>query len=99
MFEPTAQLERYSQHLEAGNITALKVVGVTLDILAEATDRAALWASAPKVLKDAVMDYLARKGPGGVPPKWVIGVNDPEWRAAVTARRQAVATELFAGQV
>jgi hypothetical protein len=75
----------------------VEVVAVVLDVLADSPDAAALWASAPETLRQAVYDYLTGIGSANVPEYWVIGINDARTRAIQTARRQAVAVRLLAG--
>lgn len=98
--DPTIQLartrlEKYSQRLESGVLTIEEVVGATLDELAEVPDMTELWLNAPDLLRREVSAYLTRVGPNNVPPAWVIGVNDPEWRAAQTSRRKQIASKLL----
>jgi hypothetical protein len=95
---PSAQLQRYANGLASGLLTVPEVASAVLDVLADAADRAALWASAPAGLWGRVMAHLAEVGGAGVPPAFWIGPGepDPARRAVHTARRRAVAAELLA---
>jgi hypothetical protein len=95
---PRTRLEKYSQRLDSGLLSIEEVVGAVLDELVEAEDMAALWASTPATLQQKVLAYLTRVGSENVPPAWLIGVNDPEWREAQTSRRRRVAAVLLGGQ-
>jgi hypothetical protein len=81
--------------LEAGLLSIEEVVGAVLDELARAPDLAELWMNAPEPLRKEVLAYLSRVGSDNVPPAWVIGVDDPEWRTAQTIRRRRIAWELL----
>lgn len=89
------RLEKYSQLLESGLLTIEEVVGATLDELGEVPDLGEVWMNAPELLQREVLAYLTRVGPNNIPPAWVIGANDPEWRAARTSRRKQIASELL----
>jgi hypothetical protein len=92
---PRTRLEKYSRRLEEGLLSIEEVVGAVLDELAEVPDMAELWISAPESLQRQVLAYLDRVGSDNVPPAWLIGVNDPEWRVAQTNRRKRVASQLL----
>jgi len=72
-----------------------EAVGAVLDELAEVSDVASIWMSAPESLRREILAYLLQVGPDNVPPAWVIGVNDPEWRATQTGRRRQIARKLL----
>jgi hypothetical protein len=94
---PLVRFERYSELLAEGVISTVEATASVLDVLAEAgPDGLKLWAAAPEPLWSEVMAFLTSRGLASVPLAWVIGVNDPEWQAAQTARRRAVAAELLA---
>jgi hypothetical protein len=92
-----ARLAWLARGLARGYVTPDEVAPAALDALAEAADRAGAWAGAPGPVRAAVLAYLARVGPAGVPPPVMIGPAGPEWVAAQHARRQAVAAEVLAG--
>jgi hypothetical protein len=96
MLGASARLEKYSRHLADGLLTVTEVAAVVLDELADSPDWAVLWAAAPELLRNEILAFLARVGPAGVLRAWYIGDNNPEWLAAQTARRQAVAEKLLA---
>ena len=95
---PAATLERYARGLQSGLLTAPEVASAALVVLADASDRAGLWAGAPAALRGPVLAYLAEFGAANVPPVFWIGPGepDPARRAAHTARLRAVAAELLA---
>lgn len=94
---PAATLQRYTDGLASGLLTAPEVASAGLDVLTASADRIALWASASAALRRSVLAYLASVGPADVPPTFWIGPGepDPARRAADAARRRAVAAELL----
>jgi len=96
MEAPAVRWERYVNLLDRGLVTASEVTGELLDLLADAGDANAVWASMPESLRRQVRAFISDVGAANVPRAWVIGVNDPEWQARQTARRQATAKKLLA---
>jgi hypothetical protein len=92
---PKSRLERYSRLYESGLLSIKEGVGVVLVELAEVSDLESLWTSAPESLMREVLAHLLQVGPDNVPPAWVIGVNDLDWREAQTSRRKQIARELL----
>lgn len=92
----TARWEKYGQLLADGLLTVTEVTAAVLDDLADADDWTVIWAKAPEGLRVEVVAYIECVGPSNLPHAWVIGVNDPEWQAAQTVRRQKAAVNLLA---
>jgi hypothetical protein len=90
------RLANYSQMLESGLLTTTEAVAGVLDTLADSQDAALLWATAPEPLRREVREYIAHVSPVNAPEAYVVGADDPERRAAQTARRCAVAARLLA---
>lgn len=94
---PTDLLQRFADGLASGLLTPAEVASAVLEVLAESSDHAGLWAGASPSLREAVVKHLGEVGAANVPPVFWIGPGepDPAKRAAHTTLRRKLAAELL----
>jgi hypothetical protein len=87
------QLERYANCFKKDMLTVHELTSCVLELLADSSDRLALWASAPAEVREHVIKCLKEFG---VPPFVIFSISaDKEWCAAQAARQREVAAELL----